>query len=286
MVFGKVKASIAIPSKKENLPVLAKQASGKQGFVSFGIPGFDELFNKALPENSAILLTGSPGAGKTILAMQALYNKAREGRKCMYVSFEESEEKLLQRLNDFGMNFASVQKNLVIKRLKTFEFARDIEALLASSDKELKIELDKLPELRLSEKDFAPEFVVIDSITALMSGFENSRVHFRRYFEELLNYFEEKKVFVFLISEKGMPSSLTGAVNAPSSSLRFEHYLADGWVNLMNVSVKGMRQRGIEVIKMRGCNHIQRLVPLEIKSNKGIVIRHDDVIFEERFSDN
>lgn len=45
--------------------------------VKTGIPGFDELVAGGLPKESNILLTGIPGTGKTIFALQYLYNGAK-----------------------------------------------------------------------------------------------------------------------------------------------------------------------------------------------------------------
>ena len=43
-----------------------------------GIPGFDEIIGGGFPPERVVLILGEPGAGKTILCSQYLYNGAVE----------------------------------------------------------------------------------------------------------------------------------------------------------------------------------------------------------------
>ena len=249
--------------------------------VSFDIPGFDQLFFDELPKDSSILVTGSPGSGKTILCLQALYSKAKEGHKCLYISFGESVPRIISYMYDFGMDYHKVEDNFQIQRVKTFALARDIEALLAKTTKELKVGMERLPELRLGKENFKPEFVVVDSLSALFAGFVSEQTNYRLYLEELLRHFEREKIFAFLISEKGVAPSLLGLTGFSTPVLKFEHYMTDSWINLLDINIRGARQRGIEVVKTRGCDHLKRTVPFEIKEKKGVVIYPEEVIFSE-----
>ena len=58
-----------MPAAEPEFTVLTKTATG--------IAGFDEITGGGLPQNRTTLLMGSPGAGKTILALQALVNGAK-----------------------------------------------------------------------------------------------------------------------------------------------------------------------------------------------------------------
>ena len=68
----------------------------KKEYVITGIEGFDKLFEKGIPKGSSVLISGGAGSGKTIFCLQLAAYHASKGRKCYYMSFEESEEKLLQ----------------------------------------------------------------------------------------------------------------------------------------------------------------------------------------------
>ena len=54
--------------------------------VATGVAGFDGLVQGGLPAGSNILLTGRPGTGKTIFALQYLYNGALKGENGIYIS--------------------------------------------------------------------------------------------------------------------------------------------------------------------------------------------------------
>ena len=63
----------------------------KDDSIQPGIPGFDELLKKGIPDGKSVLIEGSPGTGKTIFCLQTAYNLSVSGKKVLYMSFEESE---------------------------------------------------------------------------------------------------------------------------------------------------------------------------------------------------
>lgn len=56
-----------------------------------------------------------------------------------------------------------------------------------------------------------------------------------------------------------------------------EEFLADGVIILYHLMKGDLRQRGLEILKLRGTNHVRRLVPFEI-TDKGIKIHHNKKI--------
>ena len=76
--------------------------------VKTGIPKLDEILDGGLPEGSTTVISGGPGAGKTILAAQYLYSGAVEhGEKGVYVSFSESSGNLITYLETLGWTLIS-----------------------------------------------------------------------------------------------------------------------------------------------------------------------------------
>jgi len=59
-----------------------------------GTPGLDDILLGGLRRNRLFLFEGSPGAGKTTLALQFLLEGARAGEKGLYITLSETEKEL------------------------------------------------------------------------------------------------------------------------------------------------------------------------------------------------
>jgi len=62
--------------------------------LSTGITGLDNILHGGLEKGFLYLIEGSPGAGKTTLALQFLIAGAKKGEKGLYISLAESEAEL------------------------------------------------------------------------------------------------------------------------------------------------------------------------------------------------
>ena len=67
-----------------------------------GVEGLDELIGGGIPEGSIVLVSGTPGTGKTILGMQFLCEGAKRGEMGILVSFEQEREDLVRQASMFG----------------------------------------------------------------------------------------------------------------------------------------------------------------------------------------
>ncbi|MCX6814368.1 MAG: AAA family ATPase, partial [Candidatus Aenigmarchaeota archaeon] len=146
-----------------------KTPEDTKDYIKTGIKGFDGLFERGIPKGNSVLIAGGTGSGKTIMCLQILADAARRGEKCLYMSFEESEERLRRHMKDFGWNPSELEKkgNLLIKRFSIFDIARSIDALLAKRKGELLIDVKPV----ILPEGFRPDKVVIDSLTAIASAF-------------------------------------------------------------------------------------------------------------------
>src|SRR6478752_7747588 len=83
--------SLSWPMQPEpTMDEIADQASKAQ----LGIVGLDDILLGGLRRNRLFLIEGTPGAGKTTLALQFLLEGARVGEKGLYITLSETEEKL------------------------------------------------------------------------------------------------------------------------------------------------------------------------------------------------
>jgi circadian clock protein KaiC len=70
--------------------------------VPTGILGLDHLIEGGLPKGRSILVTGEPGTGKTMFALQFLVDGLRRGEKGIYVSADESPMDVLEQGASLG----------------------------------------------------------------------------------------------------------------------------------------------------------------------------------------
>lgn len=63
--------------------------------ISTGISGLDELIQGGFPKGSCILISGTPGTGKSITALHFLREGALNNEVGIYVSFDEPRESIL-----------------------------------------------------------------------------------------------------------------------------------------------------------------------------------------------
>ncbi|MFH7836167.1 MAG: ATPase domain-containing protein [Candidatus Aenigmatarchaeota archaeon] len=225
------------------------------------IPGFDELIrNGGIPEGSSILVEGGPGSGKTIFCIQLAYNACKQGKKVLFMSFEEPEERLRSHMKNFGFDTEKYEKKglLLIKRFNALDIARSVEALLSEAKRELLIEIQPV----LIPKSFNPDIVCIDSLSAIASAFSGEESRFRIYMEQLFRYLESHKITSFLIRETANPTHIGAVYVEHGEAVSF---LADGIICLYNVIYKnGERGRALEILKLRGADIITKIVKMDI----------------------
>ena len=248
--------------------------SVSQEWVKTGVEGLDELFTEGIPKGTSILVAGGAGSGKTILCLQILNHAVTNGEKGLYISLEESEFRLKKHMHDFGWEPEKLEKKgfLKIRRAKPFTIAREVEALLDKEKGKLKMSIEEIGEL--IPEGFKPQWVVIDSLTALASAFKDEETTYRIYIEQLFKYLEGLGATSFLISEtEQMPTKF--------SKTGVEEFLADGVIVLYQIKHENIRENAIEVLKLRGGGHQKKIVAMQILSDKGVVVYPEQEVIQK-----
>ncbi len=216
-----------------------------------GTEGLDELFAiKGLPSRSSILVSGEPGAGKSILAMQFIYNGAKLfGESGVYVTSEQSVEKVRSIAKSLGMDFEPLEKKGLVTLMK-MPIARGYEM----APEEL---------LRMVKKSNVKR-ITIDSITPL---------------EYLTTDQKEFKVKLLTLIETLTREDSTLLVTAEKTKTDFdniefnsEDFLFDGLILMGRMRKAVSFQRVLSIIKMRGTAHSEDLHPVEI-TDHGLKVR-------------
>lgn len=259
-----------------------KEIKKADRFLKTGIKGFDSLFENGMgiPNGAAVLVEGGPGSGKTVFCLATANELCKLGKKCLYMSFEESEEQLIGHMKEFKWKAEEFAKKglLRISRFDAIDVSRSIEALLSAAKKELLIEIEPM----FFPDDFKPDFVVIDSLTSIASAFSGEESRFRIYMEQLFRYLEKNKITNFLIREVSSPSHVGTTFKEQGEAVSF---LSDGIIILYNVIYdSGKRTSAIEILKMRGVSFKKEIVEFKIVNGEGIEVNPDKVL--EKHKDN
>ncbi len=90
-------------------PVLLKDITGlDEERFSTGIGELNRVLGSGIVKGSLVLIGGDPGIGKSTLLLQVTRNVARDNRKVIYVSGEESLKQIKMRADRLGTDFANL----------------------------------------------------------------------------------------------------------------------------------------------------------------------------------
>ena len=90
--------------------------------VSSGVPGFDVLVQGGFPKGFAVLVSGSPGTGKTIFGLQFLVDGLKNGETCGYITYSQSPKDIKDQAAQFGWSIGSLE----FVELKSEDFAEGL----------------------------------------------------------------------------------------------------------------------------------------------------------------
>ncbi len=253
----------------------AKPHTKTDGVLKTTISGFDDLFTGGgIPRGNSVLVAGGPGTGKSILCRQICYNLVSKGKKCMYVSFEESNERIIRSMVAFGWEVEKYIENgsLLIQKINPLDILRMKFGSLGGSGSATELSYKIKP--LVIPKDFHPEVIAVDSLSAIIAVSITKEKNYRVYLQQLFSFFEETGATSFLITE-------TDPIPIRYSDTGIEEFLADGIVVLYNIQKKDTRQNAIEVLKMRYGKHQKKIVLMEI-TEKGIKVHPEKQVSLEQ----
>jgi circadian clock protein KaiC len=215
--------------------------------IATGIPRLDAMLGgRGFFRGSSILLTGTPGTGKTIVAANFAQAAALRGERVLFFSFEESPNQIVRNMQSIGLRL----EPLLAKGLLRFHSARPslygLEMHLATMFKEIAA--------------FKPHVVVIDPITSLMDAGTGSES--KGMVTRLIDYLKAGQV-------TSLFTSLTQGGHALQQSEAAMSSLMDSWLLLQDYEGNGERNRVLYVLKARGMAHSNQIREFLI-SDQGI----------------
>jgi circadian clock protein KaiC len=203
-----------------------------------GIPGLDTVLEGGMARNRLYLLEGSPGTGKTTIALQFLLAGADNGEVGVYISLAETERELREGARSHGWE---IPKGIEIFELVPPESVLDPDqhqSLLYSSDLELGETMQRIFE---TIERLEPKRVVIDSLSEIRLLAQSS-LRYRRQILALKHYFAQNQSTVILLDD------LT-----TESTDRAVHSIAHSVIHLDQLApIYGGERRRLRIIKCRG----------------------------------
>ena len=206
--------------------------------AKLGVPGLDNILVGGLTRGHLYLLEGSPGTGKTTIALQFLLDGAQNGETGLYVTLSETEVELRMTATSHGWE---IDDKFDIFELAPPESLLDSEqqqTLLYSSDLELGETTKSMFEV---VERIKPDRIVLDSLSEIRLLAQSS-LRYRRQILLLKHYFARSGATVLMLDD------LT-----TESNDKTVHSVAHGVVRLEELAPDyGAERRRLRVIKYRG----------------------------------
>lgn len=223
--------------------------------IKTGIRGLDEIMKGGIPKGQLVLLSGTCGTGKTTFCSHYVYNGLTKFKENgIYLSFEELPENIKANVRQFGIDFEPFEKSGKFSFIKYDPYhVEEVFDILESTVKDMKAQR-----------------VVIDSVSALGIHVRD-KAELRRMIFNLSSTLRKLGCTALLVSEivpgtKGI------------SRYGVEEFVTDSVIVLYYERSEFAFTRAIQVWKMSGSNHSQKLHPYKI-TKKGIVVQHESEAF-------
>ena len=215
-----------------------KRYGNEEVLVNTGISNLDNILGGGLTSDRVYLVHGSPGTGKTTLAIQFLLEGVKRGEKTLYITLSETKSELNAVATSHGMDLSGVDIfELVASEAELYPDNQ--YTMYQPSD----IELNETTKLILEKvEDLKPARIVIDSLSEVKLLAQNP-LRFRRQVLALKQFFTGRKCTVIFLVDK----SKVGEDDMQLESI------AHGVVFLEQLSPEyGAERRRLRITKLRG----------------------------------
>lgn len=217
--------------------------------VSTGIASLDEILRGGLLAGELYVVNGSPGTGKTTLALHFLQAGVEAGEKVLCLAFSQRVESLKKTAQSVGLDISAV----IFRDSSTAKALQDLtvrQTIFDTSEIELPRTVQAFTEIIEAEQ---PQRVVFDDISYLRM-LSNDSLIYRQYLFVLRDYIADRSITVMLTDTPEL---------APGN--RELIAMAHGVISLsVETTNHGSDHRYLHISKIRGSDYDQGKHDMEI----------------------
>lgn len=216
--------------------------------LSTGIARLDEMLDgKGVFRGSSVLVSGSPGTGKSSIVATFLDATCRRGERALFFAYEEASAQILRNMRSVGIDLELWVKKGLLQIHSSRPTQHGLEQHLMM--------------MHDTVRAFRPTVVAIDPISNLT--LDRNQADLKPTLMRLIDFLKHQQITALF-------TSLTAGGSAtPEDSQVGVSSLMDTWLLLRNVEFNGERNRTIYVLKSRGMAHSNQIREL-ILSDTGI----------------
>ncbi len=200
--------------------------------LSTGVPGLDEMLGgKGVKKGSVTLISGPSGTGKTILSLLFVLEGIREGKRGVFITFNEPKRQIYYHIRKLGFDPEKVGGNLKVFSINPYMYTPGAFYY----------------KFRRILEQYNPERLVIDGIDVLEGLYD-----YREYREMCRN-------IVLLAKASGTTSIVTTLHNIIEGDSKGVTHLVDNIIALWLELGDGIIRHRIAIIKQRGTSNPGRI---------------------------
>lgn len=219
--------------------------------IRTNIEGFDDISHGGLPRGRTTLVSGTSGTGKTLFAIQFLYNGIVQfDEHAVFVTFEESPTDIIQNAMSFGWN---LQALIDAGKLFILDASPDPEGQDIAGDFDLSALIERI---QYAIRKYKARRVAIDSVTAIFQQYDAAGVVRREIFRMTAR--------LKLIGVTTVMTTERIDEYGPVARFGVEEFVSDNVVIVRNVLDGERRRRTLEILKLRGTSHMKGEYPFTI----------------------
>ncbi|MEV8506815.1 ATPase domain-containing protein [Actinoplanes sp. NPDC051475] len=201
--------------------------------VPSGIAGLDALMGGGIPYADATLVLGPSGVGKTIGCLNFIAEGLARGERCLYITFQDTVDQLVEMADKFGWDFAAARSN---------------DQLMISHVPVGSLDLDVLVSvIRHRLDDGATPRVVIDSLAEMAHAAREAQ-RFPAYLRSLVGIVRAAGASLWVTSE----TRTLGPIEEPLAGMMF---LFHNVIQIRYIEHCAEIGRILNILKMRNSRH-------------------------------